>query len=97
MKIVATNDILLDANNMKINSINEIILNIKSLEEIINVLPTVWSGADGKSFYNKYTNEVIPTLKEYQKQLDNYYEFLKKVYDLYETLDEVYSKNINLD
>lgn len=97
MKIIATNDILLDANDMKINSINEIISHIKSVEEIINILPKVWSGADEESFHNKYINEVIPTLKEYQKQLDNYYEFLKKVYDLYETLDDVYSKNINLD
>lgn len=96
MEIVATSNINTDANNIK-NCINNLSKDINAIQNCINYIPQVWSGKDSESFINKYKNEILPELKKYEKNLNDYYTFLSKVYDVFNTLDESYNKNISTD
>ncbi len=96
MRIVAASGINSDANNIK-QCIDKLTYDINFIQDYMDALPQMWSGADGKTFVNKYRNEVLPVLREYEKNFNEYYKFLTKVYDIFRTLDEDYNKPINTD
>lgn len=96
MKIVATSSINSDATKIK-EHIDKLTYDINFIQDYIDYIPQMWSGADGKKFVNKYKNEVLPVLREYEKNFNEYYTFLTKVYDIFKTLDEDYNKPINTE
>ena len=96
MKIVATRKINADAAKIK-EHLDKLTYYINYIQDYIDYIPQIWSGEDGKSFVNKYKNEVLPTLREYEKNFSTYYSFLTKVYDIFETLDEKYNKVISTE
>lgn len=96
MKIVATSGINSDAAKIK-QYINKLSYDIKFIQDYIDYLPNIWSGEDEKQFANKYQTEVLPTLREYEKNFNEYYNFLIKVYDIFKALDANYNKPINTE
>lgn len=96
MKIVAANSINSDAAKIK-EHIDRVSYDINFICDYVDFLPQMWSGDDGKKFVDKYKNEVLPVLREYEKNFNEYYNFLTKVYDIFRTLDENYNKPINTD
>lgn len=96
MKIVAESSINTDASEIK-KCIDKLKYDINFIRDYMDTLPQMWSGEDGKKFVSKYKNEVLPALREYEKNFNEYYTFLTKVYDIFRTLDEDYNKPINTD
>ncbi len=96
MKIVAASSINSDAAKIK-EYIDHLNYNINFIKDYIDALPQMWTGDDAKRFVNKYRNEVLPVLKQYEKSFNEYYNFLTKVYAIFRTLDENYNKPISVD
>lgn len=96
MKIVATSDINSDAAKIK-GHLDKLTYYINYIQDYIDGMPQIWSGDDADAFVNKYKSEVLPTLREYEKNFNEYYNFLTKVYDIFKTLDENYNKPISTD
>ncbi len=96
MKIVAASSINSDAAKIK-EYLNHLTYNINFIKDYVDALPQLWSGEDARKFTDKYRNEVLPALREYERNFVEYYNFLTKVYDVFRTLDESYNKPINTD
>lgn len=96
MKIVAESSINSDATKIK-EYLDHLTYNINFIKDYVDALPQLWSGDDAKKFIDKYRNEVLPVLREYEKNFNEYYIFLTKVYDIFRTLDENYNRPINTD
>lgn len=95
MKIKASKEINSDAAKLK-EYVNIISKNINSLQGYMSVIPQFWKGKDSESFVKKY-NTAIVELRKYEKNFNDYYKFLTKVYDIFSTLDEKYGVSINLE
>lgn len=95
MRIKVSKEINSDASLLEdyIGNINK---GINSLQESINSIPNFWKGKDSDAFVEKYNN-AISELRKYEKNLNEYYKFLTKVYDIFSTLDEKYGVPISLD
>ncbi len=95
MRIKASSGINSDANKLA-QIINDISKDIKKIQDCIDAIPKCWKGTDSDSFVAKYNKSLIE-LKKYEKNLNNYYTFLTKVYDIFCTLDEKYGIPINTE
>lgn len=95
MKVGAKSSLASKANQLK--TFNENILrDIKELSSINDSILSFWNGEDAKSLTTKLNNEVIPSLNKYYDCLEDYAEYLRKVYSVYSALEDAYNKNISV-
>ncbi len=96
MKIICSDDIKTDADNISTN-LSEFSKLSKNLTDKINSLPNVWTGNDASSFMKKFNDDFLPSLKKFEDAFNNYNSFLKQVYPVYAALEDDYNTKINTD
>ncbi len=95
MKIISTST--LNNKGAIVKTFNDNILkDINKLSNLIDSILSFWDGDDAKSLAQKVNDEVIPVLNEYYDCISDYADYLKKVNSVFESLDDAYSKKIDV-
>lgn len=67
----------------------------QKLETLRGDLPSYWDGDDAKIFLQKL-DDCIKKITRYEKDAENYKEFLSKVADGFDAIEDAYGKSINV-
>ena len=65
------------------------------LQSLRGDLPSYWDGDDAKIFLQKL-DDCITKITRYEKDAENYKEFLSKVADGFDAIEDAYGKSINV-
>ena len=67
----------------------------QKLQSLKDDLPSYWGGEDAKIFLQKL-DDCIVKITRYEKDAENYKEFLSKVADGFDAIEDAYGKSINV-
>ena len=77
--------------NEMIGYLDDFNTEIKKFETAINMINTMWNGADALKYINEMRDKYIVGLNEMKSVLEEYGKYLQKVPDTYSTIDETFT------
>lgn len=77
--------------NEMIGYLDDFNTEIKKFETAINMINTMWNGADALKYINEMRDKYIVGLNEMKSVLEEYGKYLQKVPETYSAVDEAFS------